>query len=43
MVRGRYVKSEFRDFFAIERDADGIMARLGRSSARRRPSRMDRI
>ena len=43
MVQGRYVKSAFRDFFAIERDADGVMARLGRSPARRRPSRMDRI
>ena len=43
MVRGRYVKAGFRDYFHVVPGPDEVMERLRRTASPRRPTRADRI
>ena len=43
MIRARYVKAAFRDFFAVEPNAEAVIERLRRGPPRRLPTRADRI
>lgn len=43
MVRGRYVKAGFRDYFHVVPGPDEVMESLRRTPAPRRPTRADRI
>ena len=43
MIRSRYVKAAFRDFFSVAPDPEAVIDRLRHAPPRRRPTRADRI